>query len=391
MDMANNAVRERLFFVDWLRIGAFGLLVLYHVGMVYVPWRFHIKHPTVYRTLEPFMRLTSPWRMSLLFLVSGLSTGLMLGRPRLLRERARRLLPPLALGVFVIVPPQAYVQVVEQFGYGSGYLAFMRLYLTGYHGFCNGADCLRLPTWNHLWFLPYLLCYTGLLAAMLRVVPRSSLSRLADQLALMWAGAWLVLPVLMLYGARVVLYPRFEETHALIDDWWAHAVYGTMFAIGVLLARRRSLLLGLGAWRWPALVAAVVAWAAMAALWHARVDPTAWADGWRAIRRLLWVTEQWCAVVAALGFAQRHWNVDHVWRSPLNEAIFPLYLVHQTFIVLGEFVLRPLALPAGWEAATLVVFAVAGSLACWGLSRRIPWLRPWMGMGRSRSSPVGVT
>lgn len=28
----------RLFHVDWLRIGAFALLGLHHVGMVYVPW-----------------------------------------------------------------------------------------------------------------------------------------------------------------------------------------------------------------------------------------------------------------------------------------------------------------------------------------------------------------
>src|SRR5215207_2339915 len=27
--------------LDWIRIGAFGLLILYHVGMLYVPWNFH--------------------------------------------------------------------------------------------------------------------------------------------------------------------------------------------------------------------------------------------------------------------------------------------------------------------------------------------------------------
>jgi hypothetical protein len=29
--------------LDWVRIGAFGLLILYHVGMFYVPWSWHIK------------------------------------------------------------------------------------------------------------------------------------------------------------------------------------------------------------------------------------------------------------------------------------------------------------------------------------------------------------
>jgi hypothetical protein len=29
--------------LDWVRIGAFGLLIFYHVGMLYVSWQFHIK------------------------------------------------------------------------------------------------------------------------------------------------------------------------------------------------------------------------------------------------------------------------------------------------------------------------------------------------------------
>ena len=39
------SARGRFFYVDRLRIGAFALLVLYHVGMVYVTWDFHVKHP----------------------------------------------------------------------------------------------------------------------------------------------------------------------------------------------------------------------------------------------------------------------------------------------------------------------------------------------------------
>jgi len=174
---------SRLFFADWLRIAAFALLVLYHVGMLYVPWPYHVKHDPVYAALEPWMRLTNPWRMSLLFVVSGLATGLMLGRPRLARQRTRRLLLPLAFGVLVVVPPQAWLQVRDQFGYAGSYLDFMRLYLGGYGGFCRGDGCLILPTWNHLWFLPYLWVYTLLLLAAWRWLPLAALARAADRLA----------------------------------------------------------------------------------------------------------------------------------------------------------------------------------------------------------------
>ena len=86
----------RQFYLDWLRILAFGLLVIYHVGIYYVTWDWHIKSSAMNTGPEPWMRLLSPWRMDLLFLVSGAATAFMLARggatSTLLGLRARRLL-----------------------------------------------------------------------------------------------------------------------------------------------------------------------------------------------------------------------------------------------------------------------------------------------------------
>ena len=60
--------------LDWIRVGAFLLLILYHVGMVYVPWDFHVNSPRPVEALEPVMMLVNPWRLTLLFLVSGAAT-----------------------------------------------------------------------------------------------------------------------------------------------------------------------------------------------------------------------------------------------------------------------------------------------------------------------------
>ena len=38
----------RHFGLDWLRIGAFGLLILYHVGMVFAPWDWVVKSAVTY-------------------------------------------------------------------------------------------------------------------------------------------------------------------------------------------------------------------------------------------------------------------------------------------------------------------------------------------------------
>src|SRR5262245_29137693 len=94
-----STASSRLVFLDWARICAFGLLVIYHVGMYYVSWDWHIKSPHVGTAVEPWMRLLSPWRLDLLFLVSGAATSFMLMRAgatgALLGTRAKRLLIPL--------------------------------------------------------------------------------------------------------------------------------------------------------------------------------------------------------------------------------------------------------------------------------------------------------
>ena len=36
---------ERRYDLDWIRICAFGVLVLYHVGMYYVTWDWHVNSP----------------------------------------------------------------------------------------------------------------------------------------------------------------------------------------------------------------------------------------------------------------------------------------------------------------------------------------------------------
>jgi len=168
-----QASAQRAFFLDWLRIAAFGLLVLHRVGMLSVGWDWHIKSPHAGPALEPLMRLSNPWRMGLLFVLSGAATAFMLqARPQgLLRQRSRRLLRPLLLGVVLVVPPQAYFEVVQKLGYAGSYLDSLQRYFTGYGGFCRGSDCLVLPTWNHLWFLPYLWCYTALLWLPRAVLP----------------------------------------------------------------------------------------------------------------------------------------------------------------------------------------------------------------------------
>ena len=384
-----NSARQ--FYLDWLRILAFGLLVIFHVGMYYVTWEWHIKSPAMGSGPEPWMRLLSPWRMDLLFLVSGAATALLIRRNgvtgALIRERASRLLLPLLFGVLVVVPPQAYLEVLRRFNFVGTYLDFLGVYLQPWsHGqqFCvPGAGCLILPTWNHLWYLPYLFCYTALLWGALRRWPR-----LLDRASVVLTEAlasWglLVWPVLLLAVTRYTLSRQFPVTHALADDWFAHAQYLPMFLFGAVLALAAPLAAASQARRWLALALAIGAWALMEwARASARSVPA-----WLGV--LVWSLMQWCALLAALGFARQHLNVDNAARRYLTEAVFPLYIVHQTLIILLAHSLRPAALGAGLEACVLVLGTLVISLLLFELLRRVPWLdglRPFMGLKRRVTS-----
>lgn len=46
----------------------------------------------------------------------------------------------------------------------------------------------------------------------------------------------IVLPVAVLSVMRMTLMPRFPTTHALVHDWFSHAVYLFLFLPGIMLA-----------------------------------------------------------------------------------------------------------------------------------------------------------
>ncbi|MBB4729649.1 MULTISPECIES: acyltransferase family protein [Xanthomonas] len=374
--------------LDWLRVIAFGLLVLYHVGMYYVTWDWHVKSSSTHLMLEPVMLLSSPWRMSLLFLISGVATAFMLNnKPEgLLYRRSRQLLLPLLFGMAVIVPPQSYYQVVEQLpgGYRQGYLAFYAKYLSAYQGFCGAdGDCLRLPTWNHLWFLPYLWAYTLVVWLLWRLLPAAAKVRLCAWAArpLQGWGALLV-PLTLLAVARLVLVARFQQTNWLFDDWYNHAQYLLVFLIGVLIAPIASIWESLQRLRWVALLLASCSYALMIHTWYfsiyddAHPAPTAL----RLLLRAVWAVEQWCAIAAILGFAYRFRHADGAVLRYLTAAVFPVYVLHQTIIVVLAHSLKPLALPQLAESATLIVATAVLCLASYEVIRKQRWLRPLFGL-----------
>lgn len=373
---------HRLFFLDWLRILALAGLIIYHVGMYYVSWDFHVKSPFAGPGLEPWMKLSEPWRMSLLFMVSGAATASMLQHgisPNFVRIRSKRLLLPLVLGVVVIIPPQSYFEVVQKWAYAGDFVDFLGLYFSGFHGFCAQGHCLVLPTWNHLWFLPYVWSYTLIAWSVLRLWPSAWL-KLSHSCEHVFRGAGLfVIPVAFLLTLRLALFEQFPSTHAWVDDGFNHATYLLMFMLGGVVALSHALRDRLASSRWLALVMALVFWA-----WLVGARPA------KPQEHFVIAIYQWCALVAAFGFSQTHLNRDSALRHRLTPAVFPVYLLHQTVLVLASQALLPLQLWPTIEGPVLIGLTFVLSYAAYTGVSRFPFLRPWLGLHSSPSNQAGL-
>lgn len=380
-----QAKDQRLFFLDWLRIIAFFILILYHVGMYYVSWDWHVKSIDASSAIEPLMRLSSPWRLGLLFLISGAASSFMLARvsaASFMRQRSFRLLVPLLFGMLVIVPPQPYLEVVEKVAYAGSYGDFMRLYVNAYHGFCRGKDCLDLPTWNHLWFVAYLWVYTlvlGLAVLMLGSRFKTIAQRVGDLLT-----GWkvIVLPLAVLATIRMLLVGRFPTTHALVNDWFAHADFFTLFLLGALVAQHRGFWQEVAQLRWAALGIALACWAGITVYFAAPDELVSQAllAVLQPIQRVAYAACEWCAIVAACGFAHHHLQFDSDKRRYLAQAVFPVYILHQTLIVVFAHYMKPMRFQPGVEALLLVVLTLTVSFGVLELVRRVNVLRPLFGL-----------
>lgn len=375
----------RRYDLDWLRIAAFGLLIGYHVGMLYMPWNFHVK--SEYHGgpgLTALMLASNPWRLPLLFVISGAATAFMaqgLGRGALAWQRLQRLLIPLVFGMAVVVVPQVYFEVTEAGRYSGGFIAFWGRYLAGDQSFRT-----PIPTWNHLWFVAYLLVYT-LIVVTLAPKPRAVETPPAEPsraaVVALLIGPWFVLWVL-----RMTLFPLFGSNHAMVRDWYDHTLYFGMFLFGFTLVRQPALWLAIDRLRWPALMLAVLGALVFIGLslgWGNAVAPGEWQ---RAVGRAGREAQAWGAVLAALGFGQRHLNRDHRWRAYFVDVIFAYYIVHQTALIALAVWLKPLRLGGALEAVLVVGGTAIACVVTAEVARRVAWLRPLFGF---RPEPLAIS
>ena len=343
---------ERADFLDWLRVIAIGFLLLFHTGMLFVGWGWHIENAETATALQMPMDIAHRLRMPLLFVIAGASIWFALGRRSVgyvARERTLRLLLPLVAGMFLIVPPQVFVERIFRGQWHGGYLDFIAEKVLQFQPYPVGDF-----SWHHLWFIAYLFVYSVLLLPLFQYVRQSQW--LNQRRTTLKPGNWLYALGLPLGLNEAILKPLFPESHNLISDWYIFNHYALLFCYGVLLCwlpgswdwlmqkRRQLLVVGIS------IIVSILTLESVGIL-HDNTVGDAFAAN----------LFTWTWLMVFFGYGKRWLSFSNPALRYLREASYPVYILHQTVtVVIGYFIIQ---LPWGWGAKYLLVLAGTAAIS----------------------------
>ncbi len=368
---------QRRYDLDWLRVFAFALLMLFHTGMMFSSWDWHVKNIETSEAFDQVMRWLHAWRMPLLFFISGSAVWFAMDRytaGRFLIERQRRLLLPLLFGMLVVIPPQVYT---ERLYHHQGYASFLDFYPTI---FTSGSYPQGNLSWHHLWYVPYIWAFSMLMFPVFLLVRsaagRSVLARVLRWFERPWMAVLLFLPSAV---AEIALRPMWPgDADNLINDWANFTHKLTFFVAGFMLASGTGVYDSLARHRRKFLLAAVASSAVVITIWNGR-----WhffhlgMAGYHSLANF----HVWMWLFVLLGYGRQYLSFNHKDLRYANEAVYPFYILHQTVIIILAYQLAYVnwGIPLKFVVVASATFAISWALYEFAIK---PWnvLRVSFGM-----------
>lgn len=379
---------QRRYDLDWLRVLAFTLLILFHTGMMFNNWGWHVKNPETSSLLEYLMIFLNQWRMPLLFFISGAAVWFAMEKyttPRFALERIKRLLVPLVFGMFVIIPPQVYYERLFQGQQFSSLWEYYRTVLE-LHPYPEGNF-----SWHHLWYLPYILCFSFLMLPAFRFFKsergREILRNATDRLSKRRLYFFAFVPIAV---SEVSLRPYWPDNfHNLIDDWAHFTSTLIIFCLGFALASSDRIWPQIGRDRRRLLMLGITTVSLLYVCWYTDLElPFLGTEFYRILRS----ANVWFWVLTVLGYGSIYLRHDSKFLRYANQAVYPFYILHQTITVVVGYYL------VDWDAGIPVKFlvlATATFVGSWVLYefpiKRLNFVRPLFGLKMLKGSSIRKT
>ncbi len=356
---------------------------LFHCTRFFDTEDWHVKSPRMSPTLDIVIIFTVQWMMPLFFILSGIAAYHSLARRRwwqYLASRIKRLVVPLAFGIFVIIAPwQVYLERVSHGQYSGSFRRWFPYYFDGWYGLGGNFAWMGV----HLWYLEILFVFSVLALPLFLYLRSSSGVRLVEALSrfLSWPGALFLLAIPIAVVTFIGMTPPVART-ILGDEGfggWSLLPYLVLLILGYLLAANDELARTMERNRIAGLMTGILSFIVGYVIYRA-TEQWPWLPRGLVLSPLRGVL-CWSWLVAICGFASRYLRFTNDFLKYANEAVLPFYILHQTIILtVGYYVIR-LDAPLWMEYLIIVIISFATVMAVYEfLIKRRNVLRVLFGM-----------
>ena len=349
---------SRIYYLDWLRLIVILSVFFHHCSRIFDFRDYPIHSAVKSLFLTVHREFFNLWMMPLLFIISGAAVYYSLKLRKtggFIKERSLRILVPLLfIGIFVIAPPQVYLERLINGEFSGTFFEWYPHYFEGDYPSGNFAI-----SGIHLWYLWYLVIFSLILLPLFipkRKTGVSIISRISNLFKKPWvllllfvplaavapleiysarlAGGWDILPYLIffIYGYLIFSNARIQESIRR----YCTACFVAAFILTILY-----LYLEFGD-SFPEISSQMLTpykFLIMSVAGRSANPPNitlAWI-GFFELRSLV----AWCWIVAILGFGSRFLNFNNRFLVYANEAVLPFYILHLTIInIIGFFVIQ---------------------------------------------------
>lgn len=353
---------KRRYDIDWLRVIAIGLLLIYHIAVAFQPWGVYIGFIQSDKPLESLwipMSMLNIWRIPLLFFVSGMGVCFAIRKrnwKELLLERTRRILVPFLFGMFIIVPLHVFV------------------WQKYYH-----QDIQYMIHPVHLWFLGNIFVYVIVLSPLFFYIKQNESSTRFKRLKKLLGSPLGLLIITASFVVEVVLVrPEYYETYAMTLHGFLLGLLAFLFGFGMVYSGE-AFWQNVLRWKWHLLILAMLMY--LIRLFVFRLQAP---NALKAIETCVWI-------FSLLGLGYRYLNRPSKALYYLSRGAYPIYILHMLFLYAGSYLIFPLGIPTPIKFVLIVAFTMLGCFALYDLIiKRVAFLRPLFGLKKSNNmKPIG--
>lgn len=325
--------QERIHAIDWLRVLAFGILVIYHTAEVFTTWNWYVKNDETSLVLSLVMKFFHEWRMILLFVISGAATQLALGKRtmvKLLQDRTIRILIPLLAGMMLVIPPQIYFIRLNQGEVISFWDFYLQLFNFRWYPTGNFH-------WLHLWYMAFLFVFTLMLLPLLTILKTEKGKKAMGTLSHLISS-----PFLLFSMALVMEIPFYLAKYIRLgENLESLILYFPYYAFGALFLTSNEIRSSITRFRRTGLCLALITVICLyAGFWikdingHALFTFGLSESNLAIFKSILKSLNCWFWVLTIIGYGLRYLTKGSASLDYANKAIAPFYILHQTVIII---------------------------------------------------------